>query len=386
MLAACSAPVASDELAIHVPEGTREVEHAAVAVAERTEQLAVERELVVGGAFDAPFYRLRDIAIAESGDLFVLDAGNHRVVVTDADGNALRQFGRAGQGPGELQNPDALAIVGDRVAVWQGRQRRMNLFDLEGAHVEDHVLVRNLEVGEMTGLDDALVVANRHFTPVPIQLGRAPTPAPWGVATFALDGTLLAQIVATHDVARARYRTQNYTGLFPIAVPQPRAALAPDGLVYASASDEYEIVALDSSGNSRWVLRVGWTSEGVTDARKDEISRHVLDGLSGETFVDTAWIDRFPAIVNLEVDGHGNLYAFPYDPDTYFDAHLETRDPARPVPVDVYAPDGQRLFAGLTGVPSWDAQHDDRVCRLELDPASEEGVVACYRMISSPGG
>ena len=74
---------------------------------------------------------------------------------------------------------------------------------------------------------------------------------------------------------------------------------------------------------------------------------------------------------------------FPYATDSYFTTDLEGQPPPGPVPVDVYAPDGERVFAGLIDLPSWDAQHGERLCRFEPDPASAEEVVACYLVPAS---
>lgn len=385
-LAACAAPVGPAESAgstisaIAVPEGTREIEHAAIPVSERVERLHIDRELTVGEAFGVPFYRISGIALAATGELFVLDAGNHRVVVLDQQANALRQFGRSGPGPGEFQAPVAIAVVGNRIAVYQRMQRRINMFSFAGEHLEDHILERSFGFGEMIGLDDNLLVVNASGTPVPIRPGLATTGRPWVVGVYAPEGDERRRLVETEDLARARYLTGAVAGRFPIAAPHPRAALSAAGIAYATPGDEYEILAMDSSGEARWVIRVAWTPPMVTERHKNEAAAEVLAEIPGDSFVETDWPERFAAIVNLEVDGAANLYVFPYDIDAYFETDISRRPPEAPVPVEVYSPGGERLFAGLSDLPSWDAQRLDRVCRIEIDPESAEEQVACYRL------
>ncbi len=53
----------------------------------------------------------------------------------------------------------------------------------------------------------------------------------------------------------------------------------------------------------------------------------------------------------------------------------------KPVPVDVYSPKGERIFAGLIPIPTWSAALGDRVYRLETDPATDEPVVVRYRLV-----
>jgi hypothetical protein len=50
-------------------------------------------------------YRLAAVSADETGNIFVLDAGEPRIVSFDRDGNHLRTFGNHGQGPSELDRP-----------------------------------------------------------------------------------------------------------------------------------------------------------------------------------------------------------------------------------------------------------------------------------------
>lgn len=71
----------------------------------------------LGGAEDGPeaFFNVGRGGLAgdEAGHLYVLDRGNHRVVVFDADGRYVRTLGRQGGGPGELQWPGSLSVARD---------------------------------------------------------------------------------------------------------------------------------------------------------------------------------------------------------------------------------------------------------------------------------
>lgn len=56
------------------------------------------------------FFRPSDLAVDAEGNIYVLDAGNHRIQKFDPEGKYLESFGRQGQGPGEFQFPLSLAI------------------------------------------------------------------------------------------------------------------------------------------------------------------------------------------------------------------------------------------------------------------------------------
>lgn len=56
------------------------------------------------------FHIPSDIVIDEQGNIYILDAGNHRIQKFDPDGNYLATFGRRGQGPGEFFFPASLDL------------------------------------------------------------------------------------------------------------------------------------------------------------------------------------------------------------------------------------------------------------------------------------
>ncbi len=56
------------------------------------------------------FHQPADIAFDREGNIYVLDAGNHRIQKFNPDGTYLATIGRQGEGPGELQFPLSLDI------------------------------------------------------------------------------------------------------------------------------------------------------------------------------------------------------------------------------------------------------------------------------------
>lgn len=392
LLVACAVPPGTSEpadasgsvepvgSALPVPAGTRQVRYATASAAQRTRQLVFEPELVLPGAFGSGFYRPGAIAMTDNGDIYVLDRGNSRVVAFDREGNALRQFGREGQGPGELQSPNGLGVAGDRVIVYQPRLRRINVFNLTGEHIADHVLDDYLWSADAVGVGSDVLLVSPAPTPVPIRAGAAAPVVPWVIGVYAPDGTERRRVLESEDTARARFVTGNLAGSFTVAVAHPRAALAPDGLAYATPGSSYEVVAVDAGGTFHWLLHGDMQPVPLTETHKSRVMAGFLERYPDEVFAETIWPEHFAAIVNLETDGTGNLYVFPYDHESYFEADVARRPPAGPVPVDVYSADGERLFEGRINLPSWDAQRGDRVCRVEPEPDSGEEVVVCYRV------
>jgi hypothetical protein len=180
---------------------------------------------------------------------------------------------------------------------------------------------------------------------------------------------------------RTYWHLEPYYGSVPIRSPRPVGALSADGVAYVTHGDEYQILAVDDDADAIWALRVDYQPVAPTADDKEAIvnlivedTRNTIEGLGGQHFV---WPERYAAIENLEIDGHGNIYVFPHTKRTP-SQFMETSDP---VPVDVYSADGERLFSGMSPIDSWDTGVGEYVYRVETDSRTEERVVARYRLL-----
>jgi hypothetical protein len=76
-----------------------------------------ERVFTLGGDDEGPesFYNVGrgSLATDAGGHLFILDRGNHRILVFDREGRHVREMGRRGGGPGELQWPSSIVVAHD---------------------------------------------------------------------------------------------------------------------------------------------------------------------------------------------------------------------------------------------------------------------------------
>lgn len=99
--------------------------------------LDLEEQLTVGAepvTLQTAFYRPAELGFDHRGNLFVLDSGNHRVQVFDAEGRYLRSIGEPGSGPGQLEEPEGMFVHGDgRVWVANTRARRIQPYAADGA-------------------------------------------------------------------------------------------------------------------------------------------------------------------------------------------------------------------------------------------------------------
>lgn len=85
--------------------------------------------------FNAP----TDLAFGADGSVYVSDGyGNSRVVQFDPDGGFIRSWGRRGSGPGEFDTPHSIAVTPDgRVLVSDRHNHRIQIFDADGNYLAE---------------------------------------------------------------------------------------------------------------------------------------------------------------------------------------------------------------------------------------------------------
>lgn len=79
------------------------------------------------------FARPTNVAVDKDGNLYVADSFNSRIEVFDADGQFIREFGKAGDGPGYFARPKGIAIDADgHLWIADAVQDRVQVFTPEG--------------------------------------------------------------------------------------------------------------------------------------------------------------------------------------------------------------------------------------------------------------
>jgi DNA-binding beta-propeller fold protein YncE len=89
--------------------------------------------------FQAPFNHPTDVAVAANGDFYVSDGyGNTMVHWFDADGGHRKSWGAPGDGPGQFVTPHGIAVLADgRVIVGDRENNRIQVFSAEGDYLSE---------------------------------------------------------------------------------------------------------------------------------------------------------------------------------------------------------------------------------------------------------
>ncbi len=357
LAAACTPePLDFPDWTIPVPEGTPIIEYASVPMEERIERIELVEDLVIGGG-ETGFYRPADIAVDSWGRVFVADIGHRHVQVYNAEGEFLHSIGQSGQGPGEFTWPGRIAIARDRLVVFDYTNSRFSYWSLDGEHIEDYGLEEMLEFTLLDWLPDGSLLVSFNDDRSLEQV----------VACYSAEGEEISRYLELDH-----WPTPPVTGRSP--VDQNRRtifAVSPDGRIYLADSVEYQVLAVDIDGDVEFGLRVAWDRQPYTQG---DIERRMEPMKGRRVASEFDWPERWNALAEIHVDGHGHLYVFPAE-------HLRYREDVTEWPVDVYSADGRRIFSGLLSGEYWSAAWGDYVYVIGTNPSTDERQVVRYRLV-----
>lgn len=398
-----------------VADATPIREYAPVPRGERAENaFELIEDLVIGGDPNDPntgFYRPTDVLAAANGNIFVVDSGNARVQMFDADGAFRRTLGQRGQGPGEFQRPSAAAMAGDRLVVMDMQNSRLSVWSDEGDHIADHATPLGFQASSMEGLSSGgLIILGPQINIGAMQAGSAPT-ITTVLASYSTSGEEGVRFFESESppmgnpaemVSDTRRRIQYMIDMGE--APRPSFALGGNDRVYVSLSAEYQVAAMNSSGEQVWALRVAWPRPRLLESSKERRVRLLARDEPDISADEFDWPEFSAAIsTRLLADGQGRLYVFPIlrglegvgdEPEDSGDAAGTENEQAadseqaadgeqegpRGVAVDIYSPEGELLVAGLAE-GTWRSARGEYVYTISRDPDTEEMIVYRYRLV-----
>jgi hypothetical protein len=329
----------------------------------------LEPEISIGvfeGAEEEMFGDVRGIAVTPAGEIYVLDRQVTAVRRFGPDGTYLGSLGREGGGPGELRQPEAMALLPDgRVLVRDPGNGRINVWDSAGLSLPSWRLPSggNLHTSTPIFVDRA----NNSYTPVLLRADADVTEWRWGLAHYAPDGTHADTLpVPTWDfdpptvIARKEGSTSSTNVPFS---PTTSWAFSPLGYFVGGVSTDYRI---DLYRHDEPVLQIEreWTPVPVLGAEKSEQEHRIVENFKRDF---GSWRWNGPAIPDMKppfrtvlVGSDGRLWVMlsqsGYEYRTEAEALEEEKRTGRPQlryrehgAFDVFEPDGRYL--GMIRVP-----------------------------------
>jgi hypothetical protein len=247
-------------------------------------------------------------------NLYVLDRGNQRVLVFDRAGAFVRQIGKKGDGPGELQLPMGMALTaGGTLAVLDLGHRNLSLFGRDGRYL------RSVPLGEGAGIAQGALAAHPSgavagiFRPLPMPgagtrsgtftvtpaLTRIPLEEGGRPATlFEMpDGTTLQQNVG--GTSSARQITMRVAAP-PVFSPPRLWGILPDGSYVVAHTPGYTLKVLDANGRVVRAIQRAQRVRLATDADRERAREEQRERLrSGRGMIRFSTGGGGPAVSSL---------------------------------------------------------------------------------------
>jgi hypothetical protein len=366
VIVGCSEPLVFADWTIPVPEGTRIVEYADVPLEERDGRIELGEDLVIGPRGEDPnylFYQPQGVAVDAAGRMYVAERGNKRVQVFSAEGEHVRTLGREGQGPGEFEFPAGLTVVGNFLLVHDWNSRRLSIWEVDGDHLGDLPLSDRLEQRIFGTGDGSFVGATGRRLEDRSRV--------IDVALYSIEGTETVRYTSLLEPDQFMIMGEGGGMVIPQLSGGPSFTASASGVVYATAGEQYQVLAFEPSGSLRWALRVARPAQAFGQEHKDAVLDAIRDRFQDIGEMQLDWPAFLHTLGRLAVDGHGHVYVFPY---VFRDMGPDER-------VEVYSPDGERLFAGTMSERGWSAARGDFVYSMRSNPATEERELVRYRLV-----
>ena len=332
------------------------------------------------GSLDGPeweqFGMIAGVDFDDVGNLHILDGQVARVFVVGPDGDLAREYGRAGEGPGEFEDAAWIGVAGTgRAIVFDFQRNGFQVFDAGGGFERlvrfqgDYSLVPELDVGprgdvlfpngRVSSVSLAAALAGNND---PNREGARP------VVRLVLNGF----DVVTDTLAQAwmpgpeqrLYRAANGSQRERSLIPPLLVGALPGGGVVYSDSSAYRIRVASSDGTVERVLTRPLPPRPMTErmgetARQREIELHEAEMRSAVESLDLSdgaiafmrerveslqFYHELPVIRDLQTTPDGTIWVWRRGPD-----------PVTEGPIDLVTSGGRYLGSYPAGTPMPDA-------------------------------
>lgn len=234
-------------------------------------RLDLEKDLSLGSEEDEVymFYRVEGLGVDSEGNIYVLDAGNHRIQKYDSEGNHLQTIGRKGQGPGELDTPYGMFLSFENI-IYVHDGMRIKAFKKNGSFIQETTLE--------SFTHDIAVDLNRNIWGI----GRLPSEEGRTRSIIKLNKNgKLEKIIKDFPPPKVAVRSEGGRGvMFFIGheyVPQLSfTAIDEKTLLYAHSSN-YNLHLIDENGEPEMLIKTDIPRSSISQKEKDEIYRKNSD-------------------------------------------------------------------------------------------------------------
>lgn len=316
------------------------------------------------------------------GRVVVADQGSHSLRWFSADGKLLHTSGREGEGPGEFRSMLSLLEIGDSIAVYDGMQQRLSIFDANGT------FARMLNITSGDELPLGLQPIGRLSTGQWIakagttySMGAASGPARdsawiWSLKPDGTAGTRLAALDGS-DVLIAS--NSQFLQVMPAPFGRTTTIRLHDGTLWVGTADSYRIDELDVQGRVINSIRLDRRPAILEPERGKATVDSMKQGRRGgplAEMIGRAYDEALEKLALPEFEPPYSTFRIA-DDSTLWVEHFVTREHTGATEWDVFLPDGHwqgtiTLPPGFS--PTQIAEHE--ILGVWKDPDGVDHVVA----------
>ncbi len=263
--------------------------------------LSLEEDLTIGEKEKEPvFEAIRTIRVDDDGNIYVLDWKACQIKVFDETGKRLRNIGREGQGPGEIQLPRGMEIIsGKEIMLENVMNRRLSFFSLDGE------LLREISTAKIMLLRT-----------VPDSSGNF-----IGI-TFSRLGEKNVQELKKFDsnldtVFTIGQVESSYTpGVVNQYSPMIFFTILKDDSILWGKSSHYQLMVVDSERNTTKKIIKNYDPIRITNEdKKREIKEITEDSKGRITEKNLEFPEYYPAFRYISSDDEGRIFVRTYERD-----------------------------------------------------------------------
>jgi len=249
------------------------------------------------------------IVVDDSGDIFIVDTKESRILKYDAKGNYITKFGTHGQGPGEFESP-AYITMSAKGELFIRDSKRFSVFSQEGRYL------RGYPSSILNEIERCAIDRNGNGYGVRLLLLKKP---PYTRELIKFDSNFKSlRTFETYEIPYSRDES-----IDPFRPSLMNVALTEEGLVMVATQDRYEIRFFDADGQLKKRILKDYDPVPVTKRDKDAI----LEGAPDSFVRNFRPSEYFPAWKKVFCGSKGRIFVETYERALYNDApHFDIFD------------------------------------------------------------
>jgi len=267
---------------------------------------------------DIFFESLTSTALDKNGNIYVCDYRANNIKKFDSKGKFLKVIGKKGQGPGDFNWPFKIEISGNQLIVWELRNQRISLLDLEGNFIKSVKFPLNKGWAQKIRVlpDNKIVIEiEKNF------FDEKEFPQECRIELYTRDIEYVKTIYSKR-LCRNKYITKpKWTN-----IPQPYNVdvywdVSPEGKIIIGYSKNYEIEIYDPVKGKIFSFTHKYNPVEINKKDKEEFFAGIVTSVEGKIVKKGApdymrKIVKFPkykpAFNSIIVDSEGNIWVHPY--------------------------------------------------------------------------